>query len=256
MTDKARDPLNEFRRTNVEGTRVVVEEAARAGVTRFVFFSSVKAVGEKNEFPWDETVVPLPVDPYGVSKLEAEELVLSVAKRTDMSASILRLPLAYGPHMKGNMLRLFDAIECGRPLPFGAIRNRRSMVYSGNVAESVLRVLASDQVSLETFFVSDGVVLSTRELVAAVGKALGKDPHLVNVPVPLLNAMGYIGDLFKPILQVPVTSATIRRVTDSLSVDVTKLRRLTGYGPHISVETGLLETAAWYRGAVRRGGDV
>src|SRR5205085_9688078 len=122
------ESLKQFHRTNVEGTLTLLEEAATAGVRKFLFFSSVKAVGETTDESWTEEMLPHPRDEYGRSKLEAESLVLDFGRRSDIRTTILRLPLAYGPGMKGNMLRLFDAVNRRVPLPFRGVENRRSML--------------------------------------------------------------------------------------------------------------------------------
>lgn len=253
MRDAAADPLAEFRRVNVEGTRTLLEEAVAAGVRSFVFVSSVKAVGEAGTVPWDETTPPRPVDPYGISKLEAETLVRATAERAGLHAPILRLPLVYGPGVKGNMLQLFRLVDRGVPLPFGAVPNRRSLVYSGNVAAAVLAVLDAPAAASETFFVSDGRDLTTPELIREVGRALGVAPRLLRVPPGLLRAAARAGDVVSRVAPFPLTSAALQRLTGSLSLDTSRIGRVTGYRPPYSVEEGLRATADWYRarGAAR-----
>ncbi|MGI8402111.1 MAG: NAD-dependent epimerase/dehydratase family protein [Gemmatimonadaceae bacterium] len=235
-----------FRLINVEGTQLLLEEAVRAGVKAFIFFSSVKAVGEQNSIPWTEAVIPRPRDPYGISKLEGEELVRECGARSGMHTSILRLPLAYGPGMKGNMIRLFDAVKHGVPLPLRNVSNSRSMVFSGNVAEAVSSVLRSPRAIGETFFVSDGADLSTPDLLRGVGVALGKTPNLFPMPEVVLSALGCLGDIVGTVRLSPVNSDVIHRLVGSLTVDISKLRALTGYAAPFSVQDGLRETATWY----------
>jgi nucleoside-diphosphate-sugar epimerase len=235
-----------FLRTNVDGTQLLLEEASQAGVGTFIFFSSVKAVGEMNVAPWSEDVVPRPVDPYGVSKLKAEDLVREYGSRTGMRTAILRLPLAYGQGMKGNMIRLFDAVRRGFPLPLLNVRNRRSMVFSGNVAEAVSSILRSPGAFGETFFVSDGTDLSTPELLRVVGSALGKKPNLFPMPQSILTTIGRFGDVIGRGRAFPANSDIVQRLTGSLTVDISKLRALTGYRPPFAVENALRETALWY----------
>ncbi len=248
MQETAANPLTEFRRANVEGTRIVLEEAVRAGVGRFVLASTVKAVGEANVAPWTEEVPPRPLDPYGVTKLEAEALVREMAQRHSLHASVLRLPLVYGPGMKGNMVRLFRLVDRGVPLPFGLVQNRRSLAFVGNVAGAVMAVLHSPAAWGETFFVSDGHDLSTPELLRAIGLALGRPVRLVPVPPALFRAAGRVGDLIARVRPLPFTSDAIDRLLSSLAVDSSKLLRLTGYRPPYSVAEGLGLAADWYRG--------
>lgn len=235
-----------FAPTNVDGTRVLMEEAAAAGVRRFMFFSSVKAVGEQNSAPWNEDVIPLPVDPYGVSKLRAEETVRELGRISEIGTVILRLPLAYGPGMKGNMLRLFDAIKYSVPLPVLNVRNRRSLIYSGNAAAAVSCILCLPHWVGETFFVSDGTDLSTPELLSAVGIALGKKPTLLPMPEEILRAAGRFADMLSPVVALPWNGEVVQRLLGSLTVDISKLRRVAGYRPPFTLEAGLRATASWY----------
>lgn len=248
MRETSTNALAEFRRANVEGTRILLEEAVRAGVGRFVLASTVKAVGEVSTAPWTEEVPPRPVDPYGVSKLEAEALVRRMAEEHSLHASVLRLPLVYGPGMKGNMIRLFRLVDLGVPLPFGLVHNRRSLAFVGNVAGAIMAVLHSPAARGETFFVSDGHDLSTPELLRAIGRALGRPVRLLPVPPALFRAAGQVGDLIARVRPASITSDAMDRLLGSLAVDSSKLSRLTGYRPPYSVEEALRVSADWYGG--------
>jgi UDP-glucose 4-epimerase len=242
-----RQSVTKFHRANVEGTRLLLEEARAAGTRKFLFFSSVKAVGEANNVAWTEETRPNPQDLYGLSKLVAEGLVLGAATDLGMRTTVLRLPLAYGPRMKGNMLRLFDVVNRGIPLPFQGVRNKRSMVFSENVAEAVRCCLRSPAAGYETFFVSDDCDLSTPELLTEIGTALGKTLRLYRVPHSLLTLGGRIGDaLGRPGRPFPVNSEVLQRLVGSLTVDSSKLSRLTGYNPKFSPGEGIRQTASWY----------
>ncbi len=247
MRESARDPLNEFRRVNVEGSRILLEEAVRAGATRLVFASSVKAVAEASDVPLSEEALPRPVDPYGVSKLEAENLVRGMAERHSLHATILRLPLLYGPGMKGNMLSLFRLVDRGIPLPLGRVHNLRSIAFVGNVAAAMLAVLQTPVTRPRTFFVSDGRDLSTPELLRLIGRALERKVRLVPVPAALFRAIGGVGDVMSRLLPVPLTSSTVDRLLGSLTVDPSALTVAVGFRPPFSIEDGLRITADWYR---------
>lgn len=252
MRDTAADPLAEFRRVNVEGTRVLLDAAIAAGVRAFVLASSAKAVGEATAAPWTEATEPRPADPYGVSKLEAERLVLARAAGTGTAATVLRLPLIYGPGVRANVLRLFDHVWRGTPLPFRGIANRRTLLFSGNAAAALEAVLDSPAAAGETFFASDGRAVSTPELVEMIAAALGKAPRLLPLPLGLLRAAARAGDVVARVLPVPLTTAAVDRLTGSLEVDSSRLTRVTGFVPPYTMEQGLAETAAWYRSTRER----
>ena len=240
MRESAVDPLAEFRRANVASTAILAEEAAAAGVRQLVLASTVKAVGEGNSSAWTEETPPAPTDPYGISKLEAEQVVREASQRRGVRAVVLRLPLVYGPGVKGNMLRLFALVDRGAPLPFASVANRRSLLYVGNLVAAVRSVLENPPEGAETFFVSDGRDLSLPTLIRMIGAALGKRARLFPVPPGLLR------------LALPAAEA--ERLTGSLTVDGSRLSTVTGYRRPHSVEEGLRATAEWYRTTQPRGG--
>jgi nucleoside-diphosphate-sugar epimerase len=241
-----------FREVNVEGTRSLLAAAVAAGVRDFVFVSTVKVMGETSDEPWTEDMPAVPVDPYGATKLEAEQVVREFSNRAGLHAPILRPPLVYGPGMRANALRLFHAIDRGLPLPLGGIQNRRSFLYVGNLTAALLATLTSDDGN-DTFFVSDAQDLSTSELATAVARALGRPSRLVRVPVSLLKAAGRIGDLLARVRPFPLNSAAVARLVGSLAVDSSKLSRQTGYSPPFAMTEGLRVTAEWYRSVATSG---
>lgn len=246
MRDDTTDSLAAFRAVNVEGTRALLEESLSAGVARFVFISSVKAMGEATTEPWTEHSEPHPEDPYGVSKLEAEHMVCEMTRNTGMAGVILRLPLVYGPGMKGNMLRLFRLAERGLPVPVVGAKNRRSLVYVENVVHAVKTVLEHPSATGETFFVSDGPPVSTPDLVRAIARALGVRPRLVSVPRKLLRGIAMLGDLLNRVIDFPMPSAAMDRLFGNLEVDAGKLTRVTAYTPPFDLNSGLARTAEWF----------
>ncbi len=239
------DPDSECRRVNVEGTRALLDEAVAAGVQRFVFISSVKAVANESDVALDENTPPMPVDAYGASKLEAERLVRVVSVRENLHAPILRLPVVYGPGMKSNMLRLFQAVARGVPLPIAGIHNRRSVAYAGNVIHAIHSVLAASAAAHETFFVSDGTDLSTPELARRISVAVGRQSRMFTVPVPVLRALGGTGYLLSQITPFHFTLDSLSALVGSLFVDTSKIQQMTGYQPAVSVDEGLALTAKW-----------
>ncbi|MDD5303592.1 MAG: NAD-dependent epimerase/dehydratase family protein [Elusimicrobia bacterium] len=224
----------EYRRVNAEATAALAAAAARAGAKRFVFLSSVKAAGESTEpgRPWDERSPCAPPDAYGESKLEAER---ALAATSGLSSCSLRAPLVYGPGVKANFLRLLSAVQRGVPLPFGSVDNRRSLLYSGNLADAV--ALALETPAAEgAFFIRDGEDLSTAELVRRMGRALGRPARLLSVPPALLRAgAGLLG-----------RGGDAERLLGDLAVDDARLRAALSWRPPFTVDEGLAATAEWY----------
>jgi len=245
------DPLEAFRHVNVEGTRTVMAAAAESGVRRLVYASTIKVFGEQSPRPWVETDSAAPTEAYGRSKLEAEGVVLEEGARAGLDVSVLRLPLVYGPGVGANMLRLFRAVDRRLPIPIGGIRNRRSLLFVGNLAAAVQLLLCTGR-GQEVYHVTDLHDLSTPELVASVGAALGRSVHLPKAPLALMRLVGQGGDLVNQVISVPFTTAALDRLTGSLSMDASKLVRVTGYSPPFTVTEGLAETARWYRAIQQR----
>jgi nucleoside-diphosphate-sugar epimerase len=235
-----------YRRVNVEGTRLLAQRALDAGARTFVLASTVKVMGEGGPVRYTEAMTPAPADPYAESKLQAEALVRQLAQERGVHAPILRLPLVYGPRVKGNMLRLFAQVCRGRPLPLGAVRNQRSLLYLGNLCAAIPAVLEPSRSTDRVFFLSDGRDVSTPELIRLIGAALGKPARLVPVPPILFRLAGRMGDAIDRLRPFPLTSAAVDRLVSSLTVDSTAFTRATGYRPPYSVEEGLSATAGWY----------
>lgn len=238
MRDDAADPLAEFRRVNVEGTRRLAEAAAEAGVRRFVFVSTVKVHGEMTRGePFRPDSQLRPADPYATSKAEAEEVVRGIEARTGLGVTIVRAPLVYGPGVRANFLGLMRMVDRGIPLPFGRVENRRSLVYVGNLADLLIRCATADEAVGATFLVSDGESLSTPELVRSIGRSLGRPARLLPVPSSFLRVAG----------RVTGQTDRVDRLLGSLEVDDSALRDGLGWRPPVSFEEGLAETAGWYR---------
>jgi len=139
MADREQDPMRAYRSVNVDATLNLAAQAMRHGVRRFVFVSSVKVNGEATtDRPFSAADVPMPCDPYGQSKLEAERGLAALAATGCLEVAIVRPPLVYGPGVKANFLNLMRLVERGLPLPFGRVRNARSMVALGWLLATVL----------------------------------------------------------------------------------------------------------------------
>lgn len=236
----------EFDRVNSIGTKVLLEEAVRASVRNIVFVSSVKALGNRSETPLTELDVPRPQDPYGATKRQAEVMLEKASATSEIGVTIVRIPLVYGPGMRANMLRMFGAVSKRIPLPFGRVDNRRSLVYVGNVV-AALRAVAAPVEGFRLFHVTDGIDLSTPDLLRAIGDALGKPARLVHAPDWLLRSLGRVGDALGPAVQLP-GSDDLTRLLSSLQLDSSKINRELGFAPPLTVEEGLANTAVWFGG--------
>jgi nucleoside-diphosphate-sugar epimerase len=239
MDEKSLDPLREFRRDNVEVTENLARQAARAGVRRFVFISSIKVNGEATDagrsFTADDT--PAPQDPYGVSKSEAERALKRIANLTGMEVVIIRPPLVYGPGVKANFRTMVRFLGLGVPIPLASVgQNRRSLVALDNLVDLITVCVNHPDAGNQVFLVSDGEDMSTAELLRRIGEALGKPARLIPVPVRCLQ-------LWASLLN---RQNFFHRLCGSLQVDIGKTRDMLGWRPPISVDEGLRRAVKEY----------
>ena len=236
MDDTATDPLTEFRRINVQGTLNLARQAAAAGVRRFIFISSIKVNGEATQLgaPFSADDISSPLDPYGVSKMEAEQGLREISTQTDMEVVIIRPPLVYGPGVKANFASMMRWLKRGIPLPLGAIHNQRSLVALDNLVDLIITCLTHPAAANQTFLVSDGEDVSTTELLRRMGEAMGRPARLIPVPASWLKlAAAMVGK-----------QDVVQRLCGSLQVDIEKTRRLLGWSPPVSLDEGLRRAVA------------
>jgi nucleoside-diphosphate-sugar epimerase len=243
MKDEERDPLAAFRAVNVEGTRRLAIQAATRGVKRLVFISSVKVNGEETfGQPFTEETPPAPIDAYGQSKWEAEQMLRHVAEDTGLEIVILRPPLIYGPGVKANLFSLLKAVDKGWPLPLGAVDNRRSLIGIDNFCEAIRLALTVQEAAGKTYLVRDYDDVSIAELIHRMARALDRPARLIHFPVSWLNLAGRV--LGKRMM--------MQRLTGSLQIDDSRIRRELGYHPLIPLSDGLMKLAVWYRGLAEK----
>jgi len=239
MKEAEADSLAAYREINVEGTLSLARAALTAGVQRFIFISSIKVNGESTpeDSVFTPSDLPNPVDPYGVSKHEAEVALRQLVEGSSMELVIIRPPLVYGPGVKGNFETLVKLCGKGFPLPFGAIKNARSYVSIDNLVSLIVRCIDHPKAANQTFLVSDGNDLSTPVLLSAIGQALGVRLLLLPVPSAWMDA----------ILRLFGKGAIADRLFGSLRADITKNWELLGWKPEVSVEEGLYRCVKGYR---------
>jgi UDP-glucose 4-epimerase len=241
MRDSAADPLAEFRRANTAATVHLARDAARLGLRRMVFMSTIKVNGEGGAPPYTAADPPAPRDPYGLSKAEAEAGLREIAAQTDLAITILRPPLVYGPGVGGNFRTLLNVVARALPLPLAAIDNRRSLIHVGNLADAVRIALDTDVTGAETFLVSDGEDISTPDLIRRLAALMNRPARLIPIPPRLLRVAGGLSG----------RGAAIDRLTGSLQVDGSAFRTRFAWTPPVGLDQGLAETVTWFMG--RRG---
>lgn len=236
MRDGASDPLAEYRKVNLHGTCNVASHAAQAGVRRFVFISSIKVHGERTSpgLPFRAGDTPAPQDPYGQSKLEAEQALRALCHGAGMELVVIRPPLVYGPGVGGNFATLMRWVRRGWPLPLGAVNdNRRSLVALDNLVDLIATCVIHPAAADHSFLASDGHDLSTTQLLRNLAQAMNLKPRLIPVPAGLIR-------LGASAVRRP---AVAQRLCDSLQVDISATRQRLGWVPPISVAEALRRAA-------------
>ncbi|WP_160003271.1 NAD-dependent epimerase/dehydratase family protein [Rhizobium sp. 18055] len=226
--------LEAYRKVNVDGTMNLARQAAAAGVRRFVLVSSIKANGEATSpgRPFAAADTPDPQTDYGTTKLEAEQRLHAWSRDSDMDVVVIRPPLVYGPGMRGSFDALVGLVRRGLPLPFGSIRNRRSMVYLENLTDLIVTTAIHPDAAGGTFIAGDGQSPSTPELLRLIAAAIGAPMRLLPFPPVLLEAAA----------RLVGKQDLVYRLTRSLEVDISENKARLGWTPPFEMREGLSRT--------------
>jgi UDP-glucose 4-epimerase len=232
-----------FQRVNVRATESLLAAAGRFGVRSFVHLSSVSVFGEQGgTYHVDSPVQP--GTPYARSKLDAEIAVSAASEAWGLWAPVLRLPMTYGPGMKGNPLRLFRLIDRGLPLPFGDLRARRSVLYSGNLSAAVIELLTRPCCGSPVRCITDGAPVSTADFVRLAAEALDHPARMFAVPASWLHG----GGLMASRAGFRTMGEAIHKLTREVIVEGPGVTDSLPY----TTEQGISRTAEWYRMVFRK----
>lgn len=238
MQESSGDALAAYRAVNVDLTLNLAKQAAVAGVKRFIYLSSIKVNGEKTAvgtcFSADD--IPAPEDPYGVSKMEAEQALFELSKSTSMEIVVIRPPLIYGPGVGANFKAMMRWLARRVPLPLGAIDNRRSMVALDNLLSLILACTSHPKAAGQVFLVADDQDVSVTQLLNKLAHAMKVPAILLPVPAAMIKfAAAMLGK-----------ASVAQRLCDNLQVDITKTKEMLNWSPPLSLDDGLKVTADWY----------
>lgn len=217
---------------NYELTSTLAERAIEENVAHFIYISTVKVYGEPNGDAFDEHSICKPQDAYGKSKLLAEEYLQSV-ESSDFKVAIVRPPMVYGPHAKGNIIKLMELASRPYPLPLANIRNQRSLVFIDNLIALIAHIV--DQQAFGVFVAGDERPVSSSFLIQTLQKELGKLPRLFTLPTFLRQLIRYS----KP--------ALYERLFGSFVVENVKTNQQLDYQPPYTTEYGIAKMVEWYK---------
>jgi nucleoside-diphosphate-sugar epimerase len=227
----------DYWRINVDGSRLLAEQAAEAGVRRFVFLSSVKVNGEGAEHPYTAADRPKPQDAYGRSKLEAEQVIREICAGSGMECVVIRPPLVYGPGVKANFRRLLRLVELGLPLPLASIENRRSLVGLANLVDFIEICMSHKRAPEQAWFVADDEVVSTPKLLRRIATHMNRPSRLMSFPPEWLPKLARLVN----------KRAEVSRLCESLQVDVSASKAALQWHAKNSLDDELARTVLAYR---------
>lgn len=247
------DALTRYRKTNVGLTEQLAREAAKHGVRRFVFISSVKVMGESSPEgkPLDETDPLSPATPYARSKATAETRLAMVAKETGLEVVILRPPLVYGAAAKANMGKLIQMVARHRMIPVPANGGKRSFIYLGNLADAIRLVVEDGRAGGKTYLVSDGNDKTMKEMIHFLAEGAGRSVITLPIPDILMKLVAAAGDCFYKLTgrSIGFDSTIYRKINAPLQVNIDKIQEQLQWNPPYSLELASIETMTSFQPA-------
>jgi nucleoside-diphosphate-sugar epimerase len=213
----------EYEKVNVTQTLELAKKAKQGDVMHFIFMSTVKVYGEESDIAYNENSDCNPQDDYGKSKLKAEQELLKL-EDDNFKISIIRTPIVYGYGVKANIKSLINLVNKVTVLPFANIKNKRSMIYVGNLCNLIDEIIIQEKEG--TFLASDDEPLSTTRLIELIANGLGKKVYLIKAP------------FFESLLKL-VKPSFHKRLYESLEVDNSETKKVLNFKNKYSVEEGI-----------------
>ena len=243
---------NEFYRTNVEGTKSLLEAMAVAGIRDLIFFSSVSVYGEQTS-PTTEETVPEPNSPYGKTKLQAEALVREWTDAEEgRKALIIRPTVVFGPGNRGNIYRMIRQVDSGFYFPVGPGGNIKSVAYVENLVEATIFLIQKGFRGVELYNYSDNPHMSFKEIEKIILDWLGKPSRCIALPYgPILFLLRPIERMAERLgVSFPAASA-VEKMNKTTHHTADKIRK-AGFRQVVSLDEGFRRTIDWYRSNGRR----
>lgn len=219
-----------YQSVNVNGTLHLAREAAKAGVRRFVFISSIGVNGTSTtSTPFSFNSHLRPHNAYAKSKLDAELGLKKISEETGMELVIVRPTLVYGPNAPGNFGLLTRLISKFPFLPFALTNNRRDFISVQNLADLLISCAKHPNAGGHTFLASEGETVSIKEFTKSIAKGLGS--NVIQLPIPV-GFMRFIGKLFGK-------SAMVEQLLSNLQVDSSNLKEVLDWTPPYTMEESM-----------------
>lgn len=226
-----------YRMINTHGTLQLAESAARAGVKKFLYVSTILVNGSCTDgrSPFRESDECAPRGVYGISKARAEIGLKRLSQQSEMKISVVRPPLVYGSGAGGNFRRLVRAVKYGIPLPLGSIENRRAFISVQNLASFISRWLSAGNEKFATYLVADHEQVSTPDFIRRIAAAMNRRAFLLPVPTRILELALRLAN--RPELRDSLIGSMEIDISAALSI---------GWKPQISMDDGLRQAFDLY----------
>ncbi len=239
----------EFFKVNVEGTKNLLEACVANNVAKFIFFSSVHTIELFNEKIMDENTPCKPMTAYSKSKYEAERLVIDYHRRYSIFVTILKLPLVYGPNVKGNFKRLIESIEKRQFRVIGNGQNLKSIVYVENIVDAAIYVANNQKANSKIYIISDSESYSLNKIAQTIASELGVKLSKIHIPKWLAYFVGFCFDILERTFSImfPLSRESVNKLTANMVYSSEKIKRDLGFKPKFGLQEGIIKTIAWYK---------
>lgn len=235
---KGKAQLEEYIAVNTTLTANLYTDFLSSDVPVFCYLSSVKAVVDHPSDIVTETMTASPATSYGISKLKAEEFIISQKPVGGKRTYILRPCMIHGPENKGNLNLLYQFVKRGVPYPLAAFHNKRSFLAVENLCFVIEQLIKRTDVSSGVYHVADSQPISTNDLIQLIGQTLGRKPIMWSVPKFFVRVISRIGD----VLKLPINSHVLNKLTEDYIVSNEKIEKALGTPLPVEVEAGLRKT--------------
>lgn len=243
LAGKAHDTSNtseeyEYFKVNRDLTICLFDEFLKSDIKDFFFFSSVKAVADSVSDVLFEHAIGTPKTPYGRSKFEAENYLLSKELSEGKRLFVIRPCMIHGPGNKGNLNLLYKIVSKNIPWPLGAFDNKRSFCSIDNLLFVIKELIEREDIPSGIYNLADDKPLSTNELISLIAESQNRKPNVWKIPKGFIERLAKLGD----VLHFPLNSERLQKLTDSYIVSNQKIKDAIGKPLPVSSRDGLLKT--------------
>jgi nucleoside-diphosphate-sugar epimerase len=229
---------NEYYKVNTELTKEIFRAFLLSNAKVFITLSSVKAVADEIVGELTEEAIAKPITHYGISKLMAEQYILSQSIPVDKRVYILRPCMIHGPGNKGNLNLLYSIVSKGLPWPLGTFENSRSYLSIENLCFILRELIEREDIPSGVYNVADDIPLSTNEVIKMIAESKGQKAKILNFRKNLIRMLARLGDLFK----LPLNSERLQKLSETYLVSNAKIKDALGKPLPVSSKEGLMRT--------------